>query len=137
MLLRAYRDRHGERDPRDADGWFATGDAGALDAHGQLVVHGRRGGVIVTGGEKVWPETVERVLGEHPDVAEVLVCATPDPEWGALVTARVVPHDPAAPPSLEDLRAFARDLLPRYALPRAIEQVAALERTALGKLRRG
>jgi o-succinylbenzoate---CoA ligase len=136
MLLRAYRDTAGERDPKDPDGWFATGDAGAFTDDGRLVVHGRRGGVIVTGGEKVWPETVEHVLAGHPGVADVLVCGAPDPTWGALVCARVVPRDRAAIPSVDELRAFARGRLAPYALPRRVEVVDALPRTALGKLRR-
>lgn len=137
MLLRAYRDADGERDPRLADGWFATGDAGAIDEAGHLQVHGRRGGVIVTGGEKVWPEQVERVLATHPAVADVLVHGVPHPEWGAVVVARIVPRDPTRPPDVATLRAFTRDVLAPYAQPRLIEVVDHLPRTALGKLRRG
>jgi O-succinylbenzoic acid--CoA ligase len=133
MLLRAYRDG---TDPKDAAGWFPTGDAGVLDAEGQLTVHGRRGDMIVTGGENVWPTGVEAVLSRHPAVADVLVVGRADAEWGHAVTAVVVPRDPAAPPQLADLRAFARDHLAPYALPRRVEFVPALARTALGKLRR-
>src|SRR5690606_24915896 len=63
-LLRAYRDG---RDPKDADGWFATRDAGSWSADGALVVHGRADDVIITGGENVWPVAVERVLAAHPE----------------------------------------------------------------------
>jgi len=136
MLLRAYRDAHADTDPKSVDGWFATGDAGALTANGRLVVHGRRGHVIVSGGEKVWPETVERVLATHPSIADVLVYGAPDPEWGQRVAARVVVNAGDDAPSLDQLRAFARDRLAPFALPRAVEVVASLERTALGKLRR-
>ncbi|HYD10304.1 MAG TPA: AMP-binding protein, partial [Acidimicrobiales bacterium] len=59
MLLRAYRDG---RDPKDADGWLRTGDAGHVEGDGRVHVDGRIGDVIVTGGEKVWPEPVESVL---------------------------------------------------------------------------
>jgi len=133
MLLRAYRDG---TVPLDADGWFATGDLGELDDDGVLTVHGRAGDLIITGGENVWPAAVEAVLYQLPGVAEVGVVGRPDPEWGAVVTAVVVPTDPAAPPTLEDLRAAAADRLPRFALPRRLELVEALPRTALGKLRR-
>jgi O-succinylbenzoic acid--CoA ligase len=133
MLLRAYRDG---TDPKDGDGWFPTGDAGRLE-DGRLVVHGRRGDMIVTGGENVWPVAIESVLGHHPAVAEVLVAGRPDAEWGHVVTALVVPTDPAAPPRLEDLREFARPALAPYALPRRLELVESLPRTAIGKLRRG
>ena len=60
MLLRAYRDG---TDPRTTDGWLPTGDLGALDADGTLSVHGRRGDLIITGGENVWPAPVEQTPG--------------------------------------------------------------------------
>lgn len=121
----------------DAGGWLATGDEGEWDeAAGRLVVHGRRGDVIVTGGEKVWPDPVERLLRRVPGVAEVAVVGRPDPEWGAAVTAVVVPADPASPPALEDLRAAVRAELPAWCAPRRLELVDALPRTALGKVRR-
>jgi O-succinylbenzoic acid--CoA ligase len=137
MLLRAYRRCGADVDPKSPDGWLATGDGGERTAGGGLVVHGRRSTVIVTGGEKVWPETVERVLADHPGVADVLVRGEPHPEWGHQVVACVVPADASAPPTLEALRDFCRDALPPYALPRSLDLVDALARTALGKLRRG
>jgi O-succinylbenzoic acid--CoA ligase len=133
MLLRAYRDG---TDPKDADGWFATGDLGEVGADGRLTVLGRRGDLIVTGGENVWPEPVERALEAHPAVAEAGVCGRPDPEWGHRVVAVVVPADPAAPPTLEDLRAVVRDHLPPWCAPRELVLADRLPRTALGKLRR-
>jgi O-succinylbenzoic acid--CoA ligase len=136
MLLRAYRDGAGETDPRDPDGWLATGDAGALDAAGRLTVHGRIGDLIVTGGEKVWPAAVEAVLARHPAVGEVLVVGRPDPEWGHVVTAVVVPAEPSAPPGLAELRDHAKAELPPYGAPRRLELVAALPRTASGKPKR-
>ena len=90
MLLRAYRDG---TDPKDADGWFATADAGSVGPDGRVVVHGRVDDAIVTGGEKVWPIPVERVLGRLPGIAEVAVVGRPDPEWGQRVVAVVVPVD--------------------------------------------
>ncbi len=134
MLLRAYRDG---TDPRDADGWFATGDAGGWDERtGRLRVHGRMADVIVTGGEKVWPAAVERALGARPDVAEVAVVGVADPEWGARVVAVVVPRDPARPPSLAAVRDAVKAELPAYAAPRELMIVAALPRTGSGKVAR-
>jgi O-succinylbenzoic acid--CoA ligase len=134
MLLRAYRDG---TDPRDADGWFPTGDAGIWDAaSGRLRVLGRIGDVIVTGGEKVWPAAVERVLAAHPDVGEAAVVGVPDHEWGARVVAVVVPQDRARPPALADLRDAVKTELPAYAAPRELRIVDALPRTGLGKVAR-
>jgi O-succinylbenzoic acid--CoA ligase len=134
MLLRCYRDG---RDPKGADAWLPTGDVGAIDGDGRLVVHGRRGDVIVTGGEKVWPSAVEAVLATHPDVDEVMVIGREDPEWGQRVVAVVVPADTGSPPSLDALRDHVKTVLPGYSAPRDLELVRALPRSPLGKVRRG
>ncbi len=132
MLLRAYRDG---TDPRDADGWFPTGDVGEL-RDGVLRVHGRRGDLIITGGENVWPAAVERVLAGHPSVAEVAVVGRADPEWGQRVAAVVVPNDLAEPPTLDELRGWVKEQLPAYAAPTVLELTDALPRTTSGKVRR-
>jgi O-succinylbenzoic acid--CoA ligase len=132
MLLRAYRDG---RDPKTADGWFPTGDVGAW-RDGRLAVHGRRGDMIVTGGENVWPEPIERVLDTHPGVADVAVVGRPDPEWGQRVVAFVVAAEPDRPPSLASLREHVKEQLPAWCAPRELLVVDALPRTALGKVRR-
>jgi O-succinylbenzoic acid--CoA ligase len=132
MLLRCYRDG---TDPRGADGWFRTGDAGAWDeTEGRLRVFGRMDDVIVSGGENVWPVAVERALATHARVREVAVVGRPDPEWGQRVTALVVPADRAHPPTLDELRSVAKRDLPAYCAPRELVLVAALPRTGLGKL---
>lgn len=133
-LLRAYTDG---TVPLTGDGWLPTGDDGELDAAtGRLRVHGRRGDVIVTGGEKVWPDPVERVLRRVPGVADVAVIGRDDDEWGAAVTAVVVAADPAAPPTLDGLRDAVRGELPAWCAPRRLELRAELPRTPLGKVRR-
>jgi O-succinylbenzoic acid--CoA ligase len=132
MLLRAYRDG---RDPKDAGGWLPTGDLGEL-VDGRLWVHGRRGDLIITGGENVWPTAVERALSTHPRVREVAVVGRPDAEWGRQVVAVVVPADPDDPPDLASLREHVKETLPAYAAPRALEIVGSLPRTSSGKVRR-
>jgi O-succinylbenzoic acid--CoA ligase len=144
MLLRAYRTRFvaGQDvspdgvDPRTPEGWFRTGDAGAVADDGTVSVRGRIGDVIVTGGEKVWPEPVERILAGVPGVADIAVTGRDDPRWGQRVVALVVPTDPALPPPLDGLRAAVREHLAPWAAPRELVLVEALPRTALGKVRR-
>jgi len=133
MLLRAYRDGH---DPKDAAGWFATGDLGSLDGD-RLRVQGRRADLIITGGENVWPDAVERALLTHADVADAAVVGRPDPEWGQRVVAVIVPAKAAAPPTLDALRSHVRATLPAYAAPTALVLTDALPRTTSGKVRRG
>ena len=131
MLLRAYRSGI---DPKTAHGWFPTGDAGDV-IEGRVVVRGRIGDVIVTGGEKVWPEPVEVVLGAVPGVRDVAITGVVDPEWGQRVVAYVVGDD-ATPPSLEQLRDAVKAVLPAYCAPKELLLVDAIPRTALGKVRR-
>lgn len=128
MLLRCYRD---DVDPK-VDGWLATGDLGHLDGDGRLVVEGRRGDLIITGGENVWPQAVEAALADAPGVGDVAVAGTNDPEWGQIVTAFVVPS--GAPPTLDQLREHSRSALPSFALPRRLVLVEQIPRTALGKI---
>lgn len=116
-----------------AGGWLTTSDLGELDAGGRLTVRGRADDVINTGGEKVLPGEVEAVLGTITGVRDVVVVGTPDPEWGELVTAIVVPADPAAPPDLGRLRAGARDRLPGYAAPRGLVLMPEIPLLASGK----
>jgi O-succinylbenzoic acid--CoA ligase len=133
MLLRCYRD--GTR-PLDPEGWLATGDLGRWQPDGRLHVDGRKGDLIITGGENVWPEPVEAVLRTHPAVADVAVAGRPDPEWGQRVTALVVPADPGAPPTLDQLRDHVKEVLPGFCAPRSMALVSSIPRTALGKIRR-
>ncbi|HTV12684.1 MAG TPA: AMP-binding protein [Acidimicrobiales bacterium] len=133
MLLRAYRD---DTVPFDGEGWLPTGDRGYLDEQGRLRVEGRLSDMVVTGGENVWPLAVERVLAEHPGVAEVAVSSCPDPEWGERLVACVVPLDEHHPPSLPELRALVKDHLAPFAAPRELLFFSDLPKTPLGKLRR-
>jgi O-succinylbenzoic acid--CoA ligase len=132
MLLRAYRDGS---TPLDADGWLHTGDLGRFLPDGRLHVDGRRGDMIVTGGENVWPDAVEAVLAQHPAVAEVAVAGVPDPEWGSRVVAWVVPAAGEAP-TLDDLRAWVSSRVAAFQAPKELHLVSDLPRTALGKVQR-
>jgi O-succinylbenzoic acid--CoA ligase len=133
MLLRSYRDGV---DPKDADGWLATGDAGNVDARGIVQVHGRLDDLLVTGGENVWPDAVERIVRRLPGVAEVAVAGRPDPEWGTRVVAWVVAATGTTPPTLDAIRDAVKAELPAYAAPKELVLVDELPRTALGKVRR-
>ena len=132
MLMRCYRDGSSTI---DADGWLHTDDLGIMGPEGRLQVQGRRGDMIVTGGENVWPDAVERVIADLHDVAEVAVAGVPDPEWGQRVVAWVVPAGTATP-SLADLRAAVGHRLAAFMAPKELHLVEALPRTAIGKVSR-
>lgn len=133
MLLRAYRDG---ASPLSPEGWLPTGDAGSFTGDGRLQVHGRLSDMIITGGENVWPVAVENVLRHHRGVADVAVSSRPDPEWGEVVVAYVVPADASAPPDLAQLRALVRAELAPYFAPKELVLTDRLPRTGIGKLRR-
>jgi O-succinylbenzoic acid--CoA ligase len=113
-----------------------TGDLGAWGEGGRLEVIGRKADTIVTGGENVAPQEVEGVLLAHPGVNDAAVVGRPDPEWGERVVALVVPRDPRAPPTDDELRALCAGRLARFKVPKAFETVAELPRNAAGKLER-
>jgi o-succinylbenzoate---CoA ligase len=137
MLMLGYRfDDAATSDAFTEDGWLQPGDAGEIDAEGRLHVVGRIDDLINTGGEKVWPHEVEMALREHSKVAEVGVGGRQDQEWGQRVVAFVVPADPAEPPSLDELRAFAAARIARHKVPRELVLLEELPRTFSGKLRR-
>jgi O-succinylbenzoic acid--CoA ligase len=92
--------------------------------------------VVVTGGEKVWPDPVEAVLADHPAVAEVAVAGVPDPEWGSRVVAWLVLRPGHPVPSAAELRGVVTERLPAYCAPKEIRIVDHLPRTALGKVQR-
>jgi o-succinylbenzoate---CoA ligase len=115
------------------DGWLHTGDLGRLDEDGSLHVLGRLKELIVTGGENVAPFEVEQVLLGHPAVADAGVAGLPDPEWGEAVTAFVVLREPI---DGEQLRAWCRERLEAFKVPKAIHAVDRLPRNAGGKLLR-
>jgi acyl-CoA synthetase (AMP-forming)/AMP-acid ligase II len=118
------------------DGWLHTGDLGAVDADGYLYLHGRRGEMIIRGGENIYPLEVERVLETHPQVQEAAVVGVEDRRWGQTVKAYVVAVDPDDPPEPTALEAHARARLASFKVPVEWTLRASLPRNAAGKLLR-
>ena len=116
-------------------GWLRTGDIGRLDARGRLVVLDRRDALIRSGGEKVSPAEVERVLGAHPAVAEAVVGGVAHERWGQVPEARVVLR-PGATAGEVELLAHCRRSLASFKVPVRIRIVPRLPRGPGGKLLR-
>ncbi len=118
------------------DGWLHTGDLGALDDAGKLLVSGRKADTIVSGGENVAPAEVEAALEAHALVREAAVLGAADEEWGEAVTAVVVAV-PGSALDAEELRAHCARMLAPYKVPkRVLLRSEPLPRTASGKLLR-
>jgi acyl-CoA synthetase (AMP-forming)/AMP-acid ligase II len=118
----------------DDDGWRRTGDLGRISDDGYVTLHGRTHDRIVRGGENIYPAEVEQALASHPGVREVAVVGVPDRRYGECVKAVVVPFDPGAPPSVDELRAHARERVAAFKVPAIVELVDALPRNANGKV---
>ena len=118
----------------DADGWLHTGDLGRLDPDGYLHLVGRRGDKIVRGGENIYPDEVEAVLAGHPSITDAAVVGVPDDRLGETIKALLVVD--GVRPSIEELRAYARERLAGFKVPELWEFVADLPRGPSGKLLR-
>jgi long-chain acyl-CoA synthetase len=114
------------------DGWFRTGDVGSLDADGVLTLRGRTTDVISILGKKFFPQEVEAVLAGHPGVAAAGVFARADGRFGEVPHAHVVPRGRG--PTEAELIRFCRERLAEFKVPHRISFVAALPRTANGKV---
>lgn len=119
------------------DGWFRTGDLARQDADGAFYLVGRTHAVINVGGMKCFPEEVESVLSSHPAVAESRVLAVSHPTFGSVPVAEVVLAGSAeAAPKPSELMGWCRSRLSSYKLPVKISFVAAIPKTASGKIQR-
>lgn len=112
------------------DGWFRTQDRGRL-VDGRLQVIGRLDDVVISGGVNVTLTAVQARLLEHPAVTEAVVLGVPDAEWGARVVAFVVGE-----PSVDELRDFVGEVLPRTWAPREVVRLDRLPMLASGKVDR-
>lgn len=123
-----------EEESRDPGSWFATGDAGYLD-DGFLYVVDRRGDLIVSGGENIYPAEVERALLTHPLVRDAAVVGFPDPTWGARPAAAVVWGGDTGQAGVE-LPGHCRSVLASFKIPDRFLEVETIPRSPAGKLLR-
>jgi len=121
---------------RGGERWLRTTDVGTLEPLGVLAVLGRLDDMIVTGGAKVAPAAVERVLGALDGVVDACVVGLPDAEWGQAVTAVLVLRPGAPIPDLAAVRATVESRLGRAAAPRHLVVVDALPLRGPGKVDR-
>ncbi|HVO10038.1 MAG TPA: AMP-binding protein [Vicinamibacteria bacterium] len=119
-----------------ADGpWLHTGDLGYMDEDGYLFVVDRKKDLIKASGFQVWPREIEEVIAGHPGVAEVGVAGVPDERKGEAIQAWVVLRA-GATVSEDELRAFCREKLAPFKVPRRIRFVPDLPKTMVGKVLR-
>ncbi len=112
-----------------------TGDLGHFDAAGRLFIDGRDDEMIISGGENVVPREIEELLFTHPAIREAAVIGDADPEFARRLRAFVVLRDDQAL-SADGVKAFVKENLARYKVPRAVVFLDDLPRTATGKVLR-
>ncbi|WP_068271953.1 acyl-CoA synthetase [Aldersonia kunmingensis] len=123
------------RNKQVIDGYMSSGDVGHFDNDGLLFVDGRDDDMIVSGGENVFPLEVENLLAERDDVFDAAVIGVDDPEFGKRLRAFIVP-EPGTSPDPDEIRAYVRESLARYKVPRDVVFLDELPRNATGKLLR-
>lgn len=133
-IFREYWQKPDATEKAFATGWFDTGDLGQLDERGMLTLVGRAHDLIIVSGYNVYPQVVERVLGECPGIAECVVLGLPDEQRGERVAAAIVRSDPALDEAR--LRAWVGDRLIHYQQPRSLLFLDALPKNSLGKVLR-
>lgn len=115
------------------DGRIHSGDMARILGDGKIALLGRRDGMIISGGENIYPAEVENMVAGHPAVSEVCVVGRDDEEFGQAVVAVVVLREGASL-TLDELRGFGRGRCPSYMLPRQLKIVPHMPRTASGKI---
>ncbi|MFC3041847.1 long-chain fatty acid--CoA ligase [Virgibacillus xinjiangensis] len=133
QIMKGYWNNEEETQKSLREGWLYTGDLAIQDEDGYFFIVGRKKEMIINGGFNVYPQEVENVLYEHPDIEECAVAGVPDPEKGELVKAYVVAKQGASV-DLEELKGFCYRSLTPYKVPKLFEVLEALPRNTVGKI---
>jgi len=132
VMLGYWDDEAQTRASIDADGFMHTGDLATIDEAGYGNIVGRVKDMIIRGGENVYPREIEEFLYRHPAVQTVQVFGVPDPRYGEELCAWIVPR-PGTSPTADDIRAFCRDQIAHFKIPRYVEFVEEIPLTVTGK----
>jgi fatty-acyl-CoA synthase/long-chain acyl-CoA synthetase len=117
--------------------FLSVGDIAYRDEEGYFFICDRKSDMIISGGVNVYPAEIEAVLVAHAAVADAAVFGVPDEEWGEAVHAVITPYEgvgAGAVPTDEELRAFCRDHLAGYKVPRSFSSMREIPRSASGKI---
>jgi fatty-acyl-CoA synthase len=119
----------------DEDGWMHTGDLATLDADGYLNIVGRIKDMVIRGGENIYPREIEEVLYSHPAIVAAQVVGVPDARFGEELMAWVIARD-GTQLGEEDVRAFCRERLAQFKVPRYVKLAPSFPLTVTGKVQK-
>jgi acyl-CoA synthetase (AMP-forming)/AMP-acid ligase II len=114
--------------------WYYPGDLGWLDQDGYLHLAGRAKDMVIRAGVNIYPAELEHILATHPSVREAAVVGWPSREYGEEIAAFVVPASDGPKAEEDALKAFCREKLARYKIPREIFIVDELPKSSIGKI---
>src|SRR5690606_10571522 len=119
----------------DAEGWMHTGDLDTIDAEGYCNIVGRIKGMVIRGGENVYPREIEEYLFRHPKIEDVQVIGVPDPKYGEEICAWIKPR---AGVSLtrDEVIDFCKGQIAHYKIPRYVKFVDGFPMTVTGKIQK-
>ncbi len=130
-----FEDDAATRQTIDSGGWLHTGDVGVLDENGFLRITDRKKDMYIAGGFNCYPAEIERIMSNHPAIAQVAVIGIPDERLGEVGKAFVVAQ-PGALPEIAEIMAWCRVNMANYKVPRQLELVASLPTNAAGKVQK-
>jgi fatty-acyl-CoA synthase len=135
VMLGYWGDDEKTRDAIDAAGWMHTGDLATLDEQGFATIVGRSKDMVIRGGENIYPREVEEFLYRHPKILDVQCVGVPDAKYGEELCACIILR-PGAEATADEVRAFCRDQIAYYKVPRHIVFVTSFPMTITGKIQK-
>ena len=119
----------------DKDGWLHTGDLAIMDENGYCKITGRIKQMIIRGGENIYPKEIEEYLYTHPKISDVQVYGVPDKKYGEQVMAAIILKK-GMEMTEEEVKAFCRDKIANYKIPKYVKFVDGYPMTASGKIQK-
>jgi long-chain acyl-CoA synthetase len=135
QVMTGYYKNQEETDKVLIDGWLYTGDIGFMDAEGYVTIVDRKKDIILASGFNIYPREIDELLMTHPKALEVCTIGIPDAYRGETVKTFVVPK-PGETLTAEEVIAFCRQTLAAYKVPKIVEFLEALPKSAVGKILR-
>jgi fatty-acyl-CoA synthase len=119
----------------DADGWMHSGDLATMDEDGYVNIVGRIKDLIIRGGENIYPREIEEFLYTHPAVVDAQVIGVPDLKYGEQIMAWIQLAEGETATD-DDIKAFCKDKIAHFKVPRYISFVSEFPMTVTGKVRK-